>query len=135
MASKAQLKKIRKKYGLGEFKKSRKVYKVRRSRIRMAKRKRRTSRKMFGKSSSGIWTTVFGALGYVAFENYIEPKIPLQEPLLSASEMAVGLWLSRKGGFVGGLGRAAVIINAYQLSKFYLGNTMGGQQVTSMFAY
>ena len=140
MATAQQLKALRRKYHLGEFRRSRtsrKVYKHPTHRIRMAKRKRTSHRRRSGGiMGSGVWSEMMGVVGYVAFENYLEPKIPLAEPLLSFAELGAGLWLSKKGGFMGSLGKAAVIINIYQLSKYYLSATMGGQPaVTGMFAY
>ena len=136
MATAEQLKAIRKKYRLGEFRGSRKVYKQGARSFSMARKRRskgrRRSSSMLG---SGVWGVILGAGLYVVFEQYLENKIPLSEPFLSFAELGVGLWLSKKSGVMGNLGKTAVVINSYQLIKYYLGATMGGSPTTSMFAY
>ena len=76
---------------------------------------------------------------YVLFETYVERMIPLNEPVLTFAELGVSYWMSKKGGIVGDIGKAGMIINIYQLGKFYLGNmglaTTPTSNVTSMFAY
>lgn len=140
MATKEQLKKLRRKHHLGEFSRKRKIYKHRVHHISMARKKRYHSR---GKSGmKGVWGQLLGVGIYVLFEQYIEGMIPLQEPMLSIAELGVSYWISKKGGMIGDLGKAGVYINTYQLMKYFASTTLpnlGGKQmtsnVTSMFAY
>ena len=139
MATAQQLKALRKKHHLGEFRRGRKVYKHHRSNYSMAK-KRRSYFRARGRSSSmsGVWGQMIGVGGYVLFENYIEPMIPLTEPVLTVGELALSYWMSKKGGIVGDVGKAGVYVNIYQLSKYLLNNTLGQAKqltVTDSFSY
>jgi hypothetical protein len=141
MATKEQLRALRKKHHLGEFRRTRKIYKHRNSHNSMARRKKSYHR---GKSGGmkGVWGQLLGVGIYVLYEQYIEGMIPLQEPMLSIAELGVSYWISKKGGIVGDIGKAGVYINVYQLMKYFasttlpnLGGKMQTSNVTSMFAY
>jgi hypothetical protein len=127
----ARLKAMRKKYGLGEFKKQKSIKRSRTYNF-MAKRrsvKRRSSR---SSGTGNIWSNVLGVGGYIAFESFLEPMIPIQNPnTLDIAEIALGLWLSKKGGVVGNVGKTAVILNTYSLIKRNL--SLGGLVQNSTF--
>ena len=139
--TKAEMRAMRKKYHLGEFKHKRKVYKhqsIKQSMARKRRSKSRRSYKRFG-GTKGVWSSILGVGAYILYENYLEKSIPLQEPILSIAELGVGYWMSKKGGIVGDIGKAAVMINIYQLGKYFVGSALpsigGSSQVTSMFTY
>lgn len=141
MATAQQLKALRKKHHLGEFRNKRKVYKHKRNHNIMV-RHRKASRRTYRRGSSGfkgVWGSMLGVGVYVLYETYVERMIPLNEPVLTFAELGVSYWMSKKGGIVGDIGKAGMIINIYQLGKFYLGNmglaTTPTSNVTSMFAY
>lgn len=120
----ARLLAMRKKYGLGEFRKSKSI-KRRAPSVSMAKRgtrRRSTRRSSFGKSliGGGIWGQIIGVGGYIAYERYLSPRIPLTEPSKSLLELGVGLWLSKRSGTLGQIGKAAVVLNVYQLMSMYI---------------
>jgi hypothetical protein len=119
MATAKQLKALRKKHHLGEFRRSRKVYKHHRRNFSMARKRRYHSRRSSGMGGNSIWGQVIGIGGYVLFEQYLEQYIPLSEPILSISELAVSYMLSKKSGIVGNFGKAGVYINAYQIMKLF----------------
>jgi hypothetical protein len=93
---------------------------------------RKAKRKSFGKSSgamNGIMGTAVGVGAYILFETMVEPKLlamaNISNPLLvNAGELIAGLYLSRKPGILGQMGKAAVIINTYQILYPYL-STLG----------
>jgi hypothetical protein len=124
MASKAFLRELRRKHHLGEFrttKKSKstpKTSKRRKGGYTMARKARKGGKKsgMF----SGLMGKVAGVGGYVLFESVIEPMIPIQGDILDIVELGVGLYLSKKGGIIGEVGKTAVIINTYSLMRKYL---------------
>jgi len=141
MATARQLRALRKKHHLGEFRK-RKVFKHHRSNYHMARKRRHHSRRSSGVGSSGIWNQLLGIGAYVLFEQYLEGYIPLQEPILSISELAVSFWLSKKSGIVGNIGKAGVYINSYQILKLMSSqlpsigmNKSTYTPVTDMFTY
>lgn len=94
----------------------------------MAKRKSR--RKSFGKSSglsTGLIGTAAGVGGYILFESVIEPKIlamtNVTSPLMvNVAELVGGMYLAKKKGMLGNIGKAAVVINLYQILHPYLSN-------------
>ena len=141
MATATQLKALRKKHHLGEFRNKRKVYKHKRIHNRMVRHRKATRRRTRSSSRGfkGVWGSMLGVGVYVLFETYVEKMIPLNEPVLTFAELGVSYWMSKKGGIVGDIGKAGMIINIYQLGKFYLGNmglaTTPTSNVTSMFAY
>lgn len=97
-------------------------------RYKMAKRKSR--RKSFGKSSglsTGLIGTAAGVGGYILFESVIEPKIlamtNVTSPLMvNVAELVGGMYLAKKKGMLGNIGKAAVVINLYQILHPYLSN-------------
>jgi len=115
MATAAQLKAIRKKYGLGEFKNRKKrrhnIIKFKRG-VKMKRRK--SSRKSSG-FGSGIWAIILGALGYILYDLFVSPMIPVNGMAKNLVELGVGLFFMRKGGIIGGTAKTAVVLNTYQL--------------------
>jgi len=92
----------------------------------MAKRHRYSRRKSgFGGS---IWGTLLGVGGFIVYESVISPIIPIAEPAKSVAELAVGAMLMNRGGIVGKVAKAAVVINAYQLMALYLRPMLGINQ-------
>ena len=93
----------------------------------MVKRKapvRRRSRKRAG-NLSGVMATGVGIGGYILFESMIEPRLiamaNISNPLIiNAVELMGGLYLSKKSGVLGNVGKAAVVVNLYQLLHPYL---------------
>lgn len=94
-------------------------------------RKRRTTRAGF----SGIMQQGVGIGAYILFEAMVEPKLlqmaNIQNPLIvNAAELALGMWASRKPGILGSAGKAAIVVNLYQLMHPYLSN-LGNSSVAS----
>jgi hypothetical protein len=97
--------------------------------IKMAKRRVKRSRK-YGKSSGvmgGIVGTGIGVGAYILFESMIEPKLlamaNISNPMIvNAGELVLGMYLAKKGGVLGNVGKAAIVINLYQLLHPYLSN-------------
>ena len=118
------------------FKRKRKVYKQTSSRSSMAKRRSYTKkRRSYSRSSSfNIWGSIVGVGGVMAFEMFVEPMIPINSTYLNLGEVALGAWLSRKGGVVGNVGKAMVYINAYQLLQQFV-PTQTNKQSASMYNY
>lgn len=129
-----RLRKMRQKYHIGEYKHLRKS--VKGGKPLMAK-KRRTG-KRYGKSSGitgGIIGSALGVGAYILFESMIEPRLlamaNIQNPLLiNVGELMLGVYLSKKGGVMGNIGKACVIVNLYQILQPYLSgvgkSTTGG---------
>jgi len=88
-----------------------------RGRTIMAKRHRSSRKSSFG---SGVWGTVIGVGGFIAYESFISPMIPLSEPSKSIAELAVGAMLMNRSGIIGKVAKTAVVINVYQLMALYL---------------
>jgi len=104
-------------------------------RLNMAKKRsgRRKSKSIAG--TSGMLATGMGVGGYILFESMIEPKLlqmaNISNPLaVNAIELMAGVWASRKGGVIGSIGKAAVVINLYQIMYPYL-STLGKSQATT----
>jgi hypothetical protein len=120
-----------------------KVYKSRSSGYSMAKKRKSYKRgKSSNFSSSNLMNTALGVGGYILFESMIEPKIismlNISNPLvINAGELAMGLYLSKKSGIVGNIGKTAVIINAYQILFPYLSSLNLGmaQSTNGIVAY
>jgi len=77
--------------------------------------------------TSGLAGKAIGIGAYILFEALLEPKIASivgSGTVLNVVELATGMWLSRKGGVVGEVGKAAVYINAYLLIKPLLQSTV-----------
>lgn len=88
----------------------------------MVKRRRKSTAFKSGIKGimGGIVGKIVGVGGYILFETYVEPKLlsmaNIADPtIINIAELGAGLWLSRKSGIVGEIGKAAVTINAYQL--------------------
>lgn len=125
----ARIRKLR-----GKSKKSNSI-KFKRRFTNMAKRRKssvRRYKKSSGSNFSGIMATGLGVGGYILFESMIEPKLiamaNIQNPLIvNAVELAAGAYLSRKGGVIGQIGKAAVVVNLYQILHPYLSTmSLGG---------
>ena len=92
----------------------------------MVKRKApvRRRRKRTG-NLSGVMATGVGIGGYILFESMIEPKLiamaNITNPLMiNAAELMAGVYFSKKSGVLGQVGKAAVVVNLYQLLHPYL---------------
>jgi len=104
--------------------------------IKMAKR--RVKSRKYGKSSGvmgGIVGTGIGVGAYILFESMIEPKLlamaNISNPLIvNASELVLGMYLAKKGGVLGNVGKAAIVINLYQILHPYL-STLGTSSAAS----
>lgn len=122
-ARKERLRKMRQKYGLGEYKSSRKISRsTHKGGYKMVKR-RRTTRRSSGIFSSAIVGTTLGVGGYILFEALLEPKLAQfvgSGLMLNVTELALGAYLAKKGGVIGNVGKAAVVINIYQILQPYL---------------
>ena len=133
MANKAQLLALRKKYHLGEFRKSktskRKVFKSASRPSYMAK-KRSGRRKSTALGTAGIWGSIIGVGGYVAYELYVRPKIPLSGTALGLAEIALGMYLGRKGGALGNVGKVMTVISTYSLIKSIAPGQSSGNMIT-----
>ena len=86
----------------------------------MARRTRRSSRRSSSSSSSlgGLGQQALGIAGYIAFEKYVEPMVAGyigNGMILNLVELGAGVYFSKKGGIVGSIGKAAVVINMYQI--------------------
>jgi hypothetical protein len=129
MATSAQLRELRRKHHLGEFRRgyvkkhtSHKKHSRKVGVTYMAKRRRghrRSSRK--GGFGGSIWGKIVGVGGYIAFEAIAEPFIAnwIPNEYMDIAELGLGIWLSNKGGIVGDIAKAAVYINTYTLMKRY----------------
>lgn len=107
------------------FKKSKSVKQVKRRIKPMAKKRRSVSRSSNG-SMGNVAGTAVGVAGYLLFESVVEPKIiaatGVNGMMLNLAEIAVGVYAARKGGVVGNVGKAAVVINLYQLMQPFVAN-------------
>lgn len=130
-----RLRRMRQKFGLGEYKnKKAKSIKRRVPSGFMAKRVRRKSSRRSSMGLPPVVGTFAGVLGYVFFEAYVEPRIPISNPvILNVAELAVGLYMARKGGVIGNVGKAAVYINAYQLVQMFATGQSSKMATTSAF--
>ena len=136
-AVKERLRKLREKHGLGEYRKNRKTTVKRKTRkgvLYMARRKaKRTRRSGFLGGASGIMPTVIGVGGYIAYESFISPMIPLNDDFKNIAELGAGIFLSTKGGVLGNVGKTMVILNTYQIMRKYFpmtATTTSGSAVT-----
>jgi hypothetical protein len=132
MATAKQLKAIRKKYHLGEFKRSRSKprvkHKIKHTRRLKNMARKRHARRYVGSKSINIMSTAVGVGGYILYEALLEPKVAAmigQGMLLNVAELAAGVYLSKKGGWVGNVGKAAIVLNTYQIIKPLLANISG----------
>lgn len=97
--------------------KKRKIFKHKHSINPMAKKRRSHSKRS---SSFNLWGTIAGVGGVIIWESLISPRIPINEPIKSLGELVFGVYLSKKGGIVGNVGKALVIVNAYHLMSMYV---------------
>ena len=123
MATKEQLRALRKKHHLGEF---RKVYKSRSIKRYMAKRKSR--KKSYSKF--GLKSALIGGAGTLLYENYVSPMLPLQQPIKNVVEAGAGYYLSKKSGLTGDFGKVLFIVNAYSLMTQLLLPSLSGIAVS-----
>jgi hypothetical protein len=134
---KERLRKMRQKYHLGEYKNSKqKVYKHHSSNFNMAKK--RHSRKYSKGSTSNLWGSMLGVGGVIVYKSLLSQYIPLSGNTKLFAELALGVWLSRKGGIIGNTAKALVIIDAYQLMGTYVApmlSGIGSQGGTSQAVY
>ena len=128
MATAKQLKALRKKYYLGEFRKSKgKIFKRRASSSNMAKRRsRRTSRRSsrgFG-SMGGITSQVAPILVAYGYERYISPMIPVSNSMTkNVIETGLSYYLAKKGGIVGSAAKVVFIVETYNLLSQLIGSS------------
>jgi hypothetical protein len=107
----------------------------------MAKRRRKSVSRKSGLTGimGGIVGTAIGVGGYILFETMVEPYLlkmaNISNPLIvNLAELGIGLFLARKSGVVGQVGKAAIIINIYQILYPMLSN-IGNKSVSSTDAY
>lgn len=103
----------------------------------MARKKvaRRSKRRTSSAGMSGIMQTGLGVGAYILFESMIEPKLiqmaNITNPLVvNAVELVAGVWAARKPGVLGQVGKAAVVVNLYQILHPYL-STLGASSVSN----
>lgn len=104
--------------------------------VTMAK-KRKSSSRMSG-VMSGIVGTAIGVGAYILFETMVEPYIlkmaNISNPvIINLAELGIGFYLARKSGVVGNIGKAAIVINLYQILYPLLSNVgnMGNSNATA----
>ena len=103
-----------------------------RSKIKSHRRLNMARKKVVRRKSSGmkgILATGAGVGAYILFESMVEPKLiqmaNITDPLVvNAVELMAGIWASKKSGVLGQVGKAAIVINVYQLLHPYL-STLG----------
>lgn len=120
MATAEQLRALRKKHHLGEFRRGfQKSHSIKHKRgVKMAKRKARRHSRNSGFGGSSIMATAVGVGGYILYEALLEPKVASvigNGMILNVAELVAGVWLSKKSGMLGNIGKAAIVINAYQI--------------------
>jgi len=110
-------------------------------RLNMA-RKKVVRRRKSSSGMKGIVATGAGVGGYILFESMIEPKIiqmaNITNPLVvNAVELVAGIWAAKKPGVLGQVGKAAIVVNLYQILHPYL-STLGtgadSNGVSSLFS-
>ncbi len=94
-------------------------------RKRVTKTKRRTTKRGF----SGMFATAAGVGGYLLFESMVEPKLiqmaNITNPMIvNVVELAAAAYVARRPGVLGQVGKAAIVVNLYQLLHPYL-STIG----------
>ena len=83
----------------------------------MARRKHKSISKS---AKFSFWASIIGVGLFIAYEVFVSPMIPLNEPMKSIAELGLGLMFAKKKGFVGDIARASVVINTYQLMSLYV---------------
>lgn len=130
MATKEQLRKLRQKYGLGEFKNKKRVSHSRKARQYMARRKHARKSSYRG-ATTGLVATAIGVTGYVVYENYLAPMIPISGTVRTVAELGVSYWLSSRGGILGNVGKAGVVLTTYKLINGVILPMIGGSATSS----
>jgi hypothetical protein len=130
MASKQQLKAIRKKYHLGEFRKVNKA----RSRVKsMAKRrsrrsysKGRTRHYSRGSHKADIGGVLIGTGAYLAFKAFVEPMITQAVPQISGPVLPIVegfagyMLMSNRNKTVADIGKATLTLSAFSVLSTYV---------------
>lgn len=129
--TKAQLKALRKKYHLGEFRKNKVRVRIKHTRRVKNMAKRKKSRKGGFSKGSNLMGTAVGVGGYILFEALIEPRIAgylggQGSLMLNGAELLLSVYLARKSGVVGSIGKAGVVLNTYQILQPLLANVAAG---------
>lgn len=91
------------------------------------KRRHSTRRKGFG-GGTNLMGTAVGVGGYILYEALLEPKVAGfigSGLLLNVAELAAGVYLSKKAGVIGSIGKAAIVLNTYQIIKPLLASVSG----------
>jgi len=114
MATSQQLKAMRKKYHLGEYRNSNQKTKSK-QRGKMAKRRKSYRRSSGGKDN--VMGKIVGVAGALAYETYLSPKIPVEQPMKNIGEAVAGYYLSRQKGFVGQIGKAIFYYNLFLVGQ------------------
>lgn len=125
MATAAQLRAIRKKHGLGEFRNKKTNSNKFTRRFKMAKKRRSSRRYSRSSGNTNLMGTAVGVGAYILYEAMLEPKVAAvigNGLVLNVAELAAGAYLARKGGVLGNVGKAAVVINTYQILQPLLQN-------------
>jgi len=129
--SREALRKLRQKYHLGEYRRkgakplTRKHSSIRRFKKMAKRRKSRKGRSGGFRGSSNIWGNVVGVGGVLLYEAYLSPRIPLNGTIKSVAEIVGGLYLSKRSGVVGNVGKAMVVISTYKLMSAYIAPRLG----------
>lgn len=126
--TKEALRKLRQKYHLGEYKNTNRAHSIKSKKgvKKMAKRRKaRSSKRSKNFGSANLWGNVAGTLGFVAYEAILAPKLPISGNMRAIAEIGIGLYLSKKGGIIGNVGKAAVAINTYKLVATYVAPMLG----------
>lgn len=125
---KERLRKMREKYHLGEYRNVKTHSNKLTRRVKMAKRRKgyfRKSRSSLGGAS--VMGTAIGVGAYILYESLLEPKIASvigNGMILNVAELAAGVYLAHKSGIVGNIGKAAIVINTYQILQPLLQGVM-----------
>jgi len=105
-------------------------------------RKKVVRRRKSSSGMKGIVATGAGVGGYILFESMIEPKFiqmaNITNPLIvNAAELVAGIWAAKKPGVLGQVGKAAIVVNLYQILHPYLstlGTGANSNGVSSLFS-
>jgi len=109
-------------------------------RLNMARKK--VVRRRSSSGMKGIVATGAGVGGYILFESMVEPKLiqmaNITNPLIvNAAELVTGIWAAKKPGVLGQVGKAAIVVNLYQILHPYLstlGTGANSNGVSSLFS-
>jgi len=117
--TKEQLRKLRQKYHLGEYRKTKgKVFKSHSAKSVMAKRKRSTHKKRYsrgGSSAFSLQNVLIGTGLVMLYNAYVSPKIPLSQTPRNLVEAGAGYIIGKKSGLLGAFGKMLFITNVYDL--------------------